>query len=126
MFAKKVTCEGGRWYAADYTLLPLTVKRSNCLARCRLSSHRLKVETGAWSRPAVPYEQRLCDLCDLGAVQNEHHIIFQCPRFHEEREVYLRAHLDNLEGSSIWYLFNEPGAQSAVADYLLSTGLMVH
>ncbi len=61
-----------------------------------------------------------------GCVCVSYHIILQYPRFHEEREVYLWAHLDNLEGPSIWYLFNEPGAQSAVAVYLLSTGLMVH
>lgn len=45
------------------------------VTRFRLSSHRLKVETGRWAR--IPRDLRVC-LCGNG-IQDEHHIIFVCP-----------------------------------------------
>ena len=42
--------------------------------RMRLSSHRLRVETGRWSR--LPREQHLCA---CGQVQDEQHILTVCP-----------------------------------------------
>ena len=54
-------------YIPDYQRVALT--------RFRLSSHRLRIETGRWIR--VPRDQRLC-MCDLG-VQDEYHVIFICP-----------------------------------------------
>ena len=42
--------------------------------RFRTSSHRLKVETGRWSR--LPRERRLCK-CEMG-VQTEEHALVEC------------------------------------------------
>ena len=42
--------------------------------RIRLGSHRLKVETGRWSR--IPRERRLCP---CGQVQDERHALLDCP-----------------------------------------------
>ncbi len=42
-------------------------------SRFRLSSHRLKIETGRWAR--LPPEERLC-LC--GKVQDEEHVLLEC------------------------------------------------
>ena len=44
-------------------------------SRFRLSSHRLKVETGRWSR--IPRENRLC-VCGTGHVQDEQHVLCEC------------------------------------------------
>ena len=41
--------------------------------RFRLSSHRLKIETGRWAR--IPQERRLCQ---CGAVQTEKHVLCEC------------------------------------------------
>ena len=46
-------------------------------------SHRLKVETGRWTRPVTPRERRFCD---CKAVQTEEHVLLKCP---------LTAHLRN-------------------------------
>ena len=51
--------------------------------RMRLSSHRLKIETGRWSR--LPRERRLC-VC--GAVQDEEHVLCHCPRTEHLRDSY--------------------------------------
>ena len=42
--------------------------------RLRLSSHRLRIETGRWSRIAP--DQRLCN---CGEIQTEDHVLFHCP-----------------------------------------------
>ena len=43
-------------------------------SRIRLGSHRLKIETGRWSR--IPREARLCT---CGAIQTEQHVLLLCP-----------------------------------------------
>ena len=48
--------------------------------RIRLGSHRLKVETGRWSR--IPRERRLCS---CGSVQDEDHVLLRCPLMREVR-----------------------------------------
>ena len=45
-------------------------------SRLRLMSHSLKVETGRWSR--IPREERLCDRCNAGQVQDEEHVLLTC------------------------------------------------
>ena len=53
-------------YVPEYLRIAMT--------RFRLSSHRLKIETGRWSR--IPREQRLCQ---CGEVQDERHVLQWCP-----------------------------------------------
>ena len=51
-------------------------------SRFRTGSHRLKIETGRWSRQ--PREERLCG-CLLGAVQDEKHFLEACEHLSELR-----------------------------------------
>jgi hypothetical protein len=59
-------------YASD-VFIPDHERR--CWTQFRLSAHRLRIETGRWSR--TPRDQRLC-ACGTG-VQDEQHVIFTCP-----------------------------------------------
>ena len=52
-------------------------------SRLWLASHRLRIETGRWSR--IPPEQRLCD---CGEVQTETHALFHCPTSDNVRQTY--------------------------------------
>ena len=45
-------------------------------SRFRLSAHRLKVETGRWTR--TPRERRTCS-CDSSSLQDERHALLECP-----------------------------------------------
>lgn len=125
-FAENLPFKGGKWSAADYTFMPLSANKSMMLARCRLGSHFLKSVTGGWCNPAVPHDERLCDLCGGGQVQDEHHVIFACPHFAADRHK-LQPLLDACQHNrkSLWSLFNNPDAQPPLADFLSSTGLMV-
>ena len=54
--------------------------------RFRLSAHRLRIETGRWSR--LRYEQRLCE---CGDVQTEEHVLRFCPLVVNIRLQYQQA-----------------------------------
>ena len=47
------------------------------MARLRLSSHDLRVETGRYT--GLTYDNRVCRLCDTGAIEDEQHILLECP-----------------------------------------------
>ena len=63
--------------------------------RMRLSSHRMRCETGRWSR--IPAEERLCP---CGNVQNEFHVLLQC-----SLTQHLRDNM-NIKAISLNELFN--------------------
>ena len=52
-------------------------------SRLRLSAHRLKIETGRWSR--LPRDQRLCP---CGQVQDEAHALQWCPLVQSIRDTH--------------------------------------
>ena len=52
--------------------------------RLRLSSHRLRIETGRWTR--TPREERLCQCGE--AIQTEQHVICDCTLVAHIRESY--------------------------------------
>ena len=68
------------------------------VTRFRTSSHRLKIETGRWSR--IPHERRLCN-CGLAEVQDEKHVIETCLHLSELKLTFpnldfrLEAFFDN-------------------------------
>ena len=59
-------------------------------SRLRLSSHRLRIETGRWAR--MPQEQRLCQ-CGV-AVQTERHVLVECTLVREIRLSYGHEFVD--------------------------------
>ena len=62
-------------YIPDYMRIPFS--------RMRLSSHRLKIETGRWS--GIPRERRLCP---CGEIQDEKHVLEFCPLTDHIRQAY--------------------------------------
>lgn len=47
------------------------------MAQLRTGSHWLAVETGRWQR--LEREQRVCPHCDVAAIEDEAHMLFDCP-----------------------------------------------
>ena len=60
--------------------------------RIRLGSHRLKIETGRWSR--IPKEERLCT---CGAIQTEQHVLLLCPVTEPLRRTFPDLNFSKLE-----------------------------
>ena len=59
------------------------------ISRWRLSSHNLKIETGRYTMPKTPRDERTCGLCDT-VVEDEQHAIFICPLYQRTRVKYQR------------------------------------
>jgi hypothetical protein len=55
------------------------------LARLRVSSHLLHVETGRWARPVTPPENRYCIICPQ-KIEDEYHIIMECSLYNNIRQ----------------------------------------
>ena len=62
--------------------------------RDRLSSHKLRIETGRWSR--IPREERLCPC--LNGVQTEKHVLLHCEHTQDIRNKHMitQSELDML------------------------------
>ena len=79
-----------------YLTLNLAKKTYVNIARFRLSSHNLKIEIGRHNRPKTPVEERVCDKCDSGSVEDEMHCLLIC-----DSNASLRTELIDEAGSQI-------------------------
>ena len=63
-------------------------------AKLRVSSHRLEVEAGRWSRPNItPFENRRCRICDR--LEDEYHFILECVIYNDLRRQYIDSYYRN-------------------------------
>ena len=60
------------------------------LTKIRLSSHRLKNETGRHNNTLR--SQRICTLCSSYDIEDEFHFILKCPFFENLRSVYIKKY----------------------------------
>ena len=56
------------------------------ITRWRLSSHKLKIETGRYTAPKTSMVNRTCKIC--GVLENEEHAIYKCKAHRFIREKY--------------------------------------
>ena len=56
------------------------------ISRWRLSNHRLNIETSRYTNPITVRNDRVCTLCKV--VEDEQHVIFECPRYTNIRNQY--------------------------------------
>ena len=73
------------------------------LIRFRTGAHHLRVETERWvPAPArLPRSERVCQKCTLGSVmEDEYHVLFECPTYHHIRLKYEEALFSNFGGVS--------------------------
>ena len=73
-------------FLENYLLHIPNVKLRNEFTKLRISSHRLQIETGRFTRPRkTPVNERLCKLCNTVNVEDEEHFILSCPFYSNER-----------------------------------------
>lgn len=73
-----------RWFwagaAKSQDLTNMNLRKS--LMRFRLGAHHLCAIDGAWSEGyRIPREQRVCKCCSMRSVEDEAHLIFECPHY---------------------------------------------
>ena len=78
-----------------------------------LTHHKLHIETGRYTRPITPVENRICSNCNSKSVEDELHFLMYCPRFeNHRRELFSyvlndNAAILNAEDKFVWILSNE-------------------
>ncbi|CAB3992816.1 Hypothetical predicted protein [Paramuricea clavata] len=68
------------------------IKDSNkrkTLTRFRLSNHSLQIETGRYHN--IAREERLCNLCHSGEVENESHLLLTCEAYGDTRVNFINS-----------------------------------
>ncbi|MEW8544973.1 MAG: reverse transcriptase family protein [Candidatus Thiodiazotropha sp.] len=72
---------------ANYIQYDIPIKFRIALSKLKCSVHSLNVEVGRHSN--IPYEQRLCVLCNMQEIEDEFHFVMSCPVYHSLRITYL-------------------------------------
>ena len=57
------------------------------IAKFRLSSHNLRIETGRHMRPVTPVDQRKCLNCNTDNIEDERHFLLNCKKHENERRI---------------------------------------
>ena len=76
-------------------------KHRKALAKLRLSSHSLTIESGRHHE--VPREERKCIYCNLND-EDEFHFIFKCPLYNELRVIYISRYYYNTYPSMLKFI----------------------
>lgn len=83
------------------------LNHSLALARFRISSHNLRIETGRYDQPKTPPENRICNYCDTRSVESEIHFILDCPLYTDERLELKRTIREEIPWEDLIALSNE-------------------
>ena len=74
-----------------YIMVEKNFKRRQHMSKLRISAHPLRIESGRYCRPPLPPEQRVCQYCNIDAVENEEHFILECTLYNDERHELLQS-----------------------------------
>ena len=89
------------------------------LMRLRTGAHHLAIEVGRWSRPRVPRDERLCTKCSQSVVEDEFHVLFECPSYSPIRTKFQRtlfARFGTTLSEAVRQLKHVPGKVSEFMD----------
>jgi hypothetical protein len=88
-FAADLPADGAHWSCAPcITASNVPYAHLISLISFRTSSHNLEVQRLRQVHPRVPRALRTCPLCNSGSVQDEHHMLFDCPYLASARLQY--------------------------------------
>ena len=79
-------------YDQNYLFFFPSVKKKISFAKIRTNSHELHRETGHWSIPKTPWDERVCHLCDTKKVEDEKHFLLNCPAY-----THIKSHFKNID-----------------------------
>ena len=107
-----------------YLLLLPNLKHMSTIARFRMCSHTLAIETGRHAKPKIAKEERKCRYCNLDEVEDEKHFLLKCPLYNEERLSLFNSVVLNVsamsQGDVFVYLLSckEPTTVKALGTFL--------
>ena len=107
----------GLWLVRpSYLYLDLSATAICRYLRFRLGTHSLQVEVGRWQNPR-PRSHRLCGRCAMRAIDDERHLVFECPAFEFIRAA--RRQLFSMRVGLDMRLFMQQRDQKGVLCYVL-------
>ena len=59
------------------------------MSQLRLSSHKLRIETGRYGRNREERHDRICVFCDSRDIEDQFHFIFKCHIYNNLRKRYI-------------------------------------
>jgi len=62
------------------------------LAKLRLSSHKLRIESGRYGESRIERDERYCVFCCKRDVEDEYHFVLVCCLYEELRKKYLKRY----------------------------------
>jgi hypothetical protein len=77
------------WYVRSR----LSRTKRSLLAQLRAGVLPLKVETGRFRR--IPLDQRRCEICNSGKVEDERHFVCECPQYKYTRDILYEKVINN-------------------------------
>ena len=72
------------------TLLDCSDRITISKFRCRNS--KIPAVIQGYHNVAIPYEERMCPLCDMNEIGDEFHYIMQCPAFARHRNIHINTY----------------------------------
>ena len=98
---------------STYIYKPLSFMQRKLMSQFRLGVLKLRIETGRYVRPRLPPEQRFCQICNNGEVEDELHFLLICRRYDQARQ-NLFSHINDMH--SFMDLSNEEKLKLLVND----------
>jgi hypothetical protein len=81
----------------SYLYVLTSVKKKISLAKIRTNSHELHSKTRHWSIPKIPWDERVCHLCNTKRVEDEKQFLLYCPAYTQIRSQFQNiCHTTNL------------------------------
>jgi hypothetical protein len=93
----------GNFQFESYLSSPTNLNHVIALAKFRISSHNLAIETGRYTKPKTAIDDRLCINCNLQEVESEKHFLLICPLYNDDRKILMDSitpHIHDLENLS--------------------------
>lgn len=78
------------------------------VSQLRCGTLHLRLEVGRFNRE--PLEERICPICDMNEIETEHHFIFVCPAYADERKEFDESLSGRFDDLTFYELFNYPFA----------------
>lgn len=79
------------WQPEAYLNCKATRIERRVLSQLRCGNLPLEIETGRYSRPKIPVENRLCKLCNKQCVENEVHFLIGCDFYSDLRHKIIKT-----------------------------------
>ena len=111
----------------SYITKQLSFTKRRALANIRTGTFKIRVETQRYARPKIPYENRVCIVCENteNEVENEEHFIFKCAANTDLRTVLFNSIVkpknfyDLTMGGKLKIMFENHDNVGQVANFVL-------